>query len=45
MSVTNLASYGELFDDQFINVGSVVLENIDLCYSYLILIYLYTPLL
>ena len=32
----DLAMYGESFDSKFINVGCVVLENINLCYSYLI---------
>ena len=32
----DFASYGESFDSKFINVGCIVLENINLSYNYLI---------
>ena len=40
--LNDLALYGELFDGYFINVGCVVLKNIN--YT-IITSYLYTPLL
>ena len=38
---TNLESHGELFDVYFVNVSSLVLENIDLCDSYSYFCYTY----